>query len=146
VGPWDVQWKDLPFQLIAEGDIPTGSGHYIVEVHPALALWLWCGFGWCSWQGEWNYKRDEGIRKALWQLMRERLKTAELSRSTRVGDLDFEPSCDDELDAFISWLLGVLWVRRSDKVLLLGNRQTGSMLLPRVAGMENSFDRFVAQS
>jgi hypothetical protein len=144
VGRWDAQWTDLPFQLIAEGDFPDKPGHYIVEVHPALALWLWCGFEPPSWRGPWNYKQNGSIRRTLWQLLREHLQDEDIPFSTGVGELEFEPSSDDELDAFVAWVLGMLWARKSHRVMLLGNRQTGSMLLPTVTGLKDKFDDFLA--
>jgi hypothetical protein len=60
VGPWDAEWSALPFKLLTDGP-PTSPGHYVVEVHPALALWLWCGFGNDPWPGPWNYKQDDRV-------------------------------------------------------------------------------------
>lgn len=40
---------------------------------------------------------------------------------------------DDHLDAFIAWSLGVLWTRQhadDPSVVLVGDLQTGAMLLP----------------
>ena len=37
---------------------------------------------------------------------------------------------DDHLDAYIAWLLGTLWLENENKVLLVGNKNTGAILLP----------------
>ncbi len=37
---------------------------------------------------------------------------------------------DDHLDAYIAWLLGTLWLKIENEVLLVGNKNTGAMLLP----------------
>jgi len=140
VGPWDVAWSDLPFKLVSEGSCPTQPGRYIVEVHPAVALWLWCNTP--AWTGSWEYKKNKTVLEQAWAALKKRLQNTLLPSGTSLNHLDFEPENDDELDCFITWLLGILWCQGSSEVILLGNRTTGSMLLPRVEGLEERFLEF----
>jgi len=140
VGRWDVGWSDLPFELVSEGCCPSRLGRYIVEVHPAVALWLWCNTP--AWEGNWEYKKNKAVLEQAWADLKKRLQNTSLPSGASFSDLDFKPRSDDELDCFIAWLLGVLWCQESGEVILLGNRAMGSMLLPRVEGLEGSFLEF----
>jgi hypothetical protein len=53
VGRWDKSWDELPFELTSDDSAPIQPGHYVVEVHPALALWLWCEYIEDAWTGKW---------------------------------------------------------------------------------------------
>jgi predicted RNase H-like nuclease len=109
-------------------------------VHPAVALWLWCK---PSWKGGWEYKKDKAVLERMWKELEERFRNSLPSSGSSLSALDFNPKNDDKLDSFVAWLLGVLWCRESDKVILLGNRKTGSMLLPNVEGLEEQFLEFL---
>jgi hypothetical protein len=141
VGPWDAPWGDLRFKLIPKGSCPTRPGHFIVEVHPGVALWLWCNTP--SWTAAWEYKKNKTILEQVWAELKKRLQNTLLPSGMRLNDLGFHPRNDDELDCFIAWLLGILWCQGSGEVILLGNIRTGSMLLPKVEGLEESFREFV---
>ncbi len=39
VGPFDLGGELLPFNLLTT-DVPPSTGRHVVEVHPAVALWL----------------------------------------------------------------------------------------------------------
>ena len=45
---------------------------------------------------------------------------------------------DDHLDAYIAWLLGTLWLK--DEVILVGNKNTGAMLLPKEVSKDWQFE------
>jgi hypothetical protein len=77
VGPWDTEWSALPFTLLTDGP-PASLGHYVVEVHPALALWLWCGFGKDSWSGPWTYKKNNEVLKGLWRKLCDKVEAFDL--------------------------------------------------------------------
>jgi predicted RNase H-like nuclease len=144
VGRWDAGWSDLPFQLVANGSCPTRSGHYIVEVHPGVALWLWCNTP--AWVGSWEYKKDKNILRQVWRELRKRFENTLLQSGTTFRDLEFAPEDDDELDCFVAWLLGTLWCQGNGEVVLLGDRETGSMLLPRVESLVECFHRFTNET
>ena len=142
VGPWDQSAEDLPFELITDDARPQGTQRLIVEIHPAVALWLWCRERWPP-ALEWTYKKNSGVRVQVWDCLRERL--------CRFGDqavkaaLANPPTTDDELDARIGFLLGTLWMSNNDEVALLGDLESGTFLLPKVAGLSDAFDEFEVQ-
>ena len=114
--------SNLPFQLITEQltieQKKPLKGKYVVEVHPALALWLWLQEDHKK-RVNWDYKRNKEILKEL---------TIELLRETTMT-ID-KINNDDYLDAYIAWKLGDLWLNEKEKVILVGNKNTGAMLLP----------------
>ena len=55
------------------------------------------------------------------------------------------PATDDELDARVTYGLGRLWLEDADAVLLLGDADSGSFLVPRVRGLEQAFKTFVGR-
>ena len=129
VGPYDRELDEIPFRLATSNEPKPGSGRWIVEVHPAVAAWLWCRE---SWEHDtWEYKNEEGARRAI----SERLK--EIVPFETKGARN-----DDELDARIAFALGSIWLASSD-VFLLGDLGVGTLLLPEVAGLQRSFDRFI---
>lgn len=50
---------------------------------------------------------------------------------------------DDHLDAYIAWKLGDLWQNENEneKVILVGNENTGAMLLPNVKYAQDLKDK-----
>ena len=135
LGPWDSGLEDLPFKFVSTDSPPTQPGHYIVEVHPAVAIWLWCKEAFPS--GPWDYKKNSDTLAVLWTCLSDRLEPCGLPSLK-----DFAPKNDDELDAFVSFALGFLWLHDPDKVFLLGDGRTGSMLLPRDQDLEVAFSEF----
>lgn len=129
-GRWDGPLDELPFRLVsADGPRPT-SGRWVVEIHPAVALWLWCKE---TWEGDWTYKSDTTIRDGLWAAL-----CCVLPSATSLP----APRTDDELDARVGFLLGVAWVSGSPEVVLLGDLSRGTFLLPRVCGLVEAFEGF----
>ena len=110
---------NIPLNLCASG-MPPGKGKHIVEVHPAVAIWLWCRSN--NGQNAWTYKKNAKIRNDLWDIMMKDPINAIFARST-------PPSNDDEFDAYVAWLLGIRWLM-GQGVILLGNAAWGSFLVP----------------
>lgn len=140
VGCWDRDWSELPFQLLTD-QAPRSPGNYVVEVHPALALWLWCGFGEDAWNGSWEYKKEADIRQKLWILLCRRIETISPrlhQQLTQAG----KPVHDDDMDARIAWLLGSLWIEENDSVMVVGDRRMGAFLLPKLANLETRYRAF----
>lgn len=138
VGHWDAHESELPFELLTEGRAPS-NGHYVVEVHPALALWLWCKDDEGS--RAWKYKKDRGVREALWdrvcaQIRESALDLHEIMRGKH------PPKDHDELDSRIAWVLGKLWIQGTGQVEILGDGKLGSFLLPVSAKLRADFQRF----
>lgn len=144
VGPFD-RVEGLPFTLLTADQPPT-RGHNIVEVHPALALWLWCKKGRRK-DADWEYKKNLSTRGSLWNKLTniaERKKNyVELQKWPAPND---NVPNDDMMDARVAWLLGRLWLANRGDVVLLGNADTGAMLVPRVDGLEDAFQEFLSRS
>ena len=140
VGPYDADHEQLPLKLVTSGTPPT-SGFHVVEVHPAVAIWLWCRERRDS-TASWEYKKSASVSDELWNLL---LANPDIERvlSGAGGD---RPTSDDVLDARVAYALGRLWLDRSGSVTLLGSADHGSFLLPQIAGMREAFTAFVAES
>lgn len=144
VGPYDM--ADLPLELATdEGHDLVAGGRFVVEVHPAVAIWLWCQKRMRN-RRRWAYKKDFKLVTHLWRAI-----TRALGEDGCVEESLFDrkaPQDDDELDVLVAWLLGSLWARGAVNgkgarmVRLLGDQHTGSMLLPDVDGLADSFEAY----
>lgn len=140
VSPWDSESSALPFRLVTDRP-PKGEGPYIVEVHPAVAIWLWCGTGDNPWSGCWKYKKDPSILFELWSRFSAIMdrKAPRLKHVlTRLG----VPKTHDDFDARVAWALGRLWLRQEGSVECLGSPALGSFLLPVSNQLSREFRRF----
>jgi hypothetical protein len=135
IGPHDSK-IGLPFTLIVRDDDAPTAGRNVVEVHPALALWLW--FRDARLQSSWRYKEETGTREEIWNLLRGRFDSV-LPENLRFAG-GTAPD-DDELDAVSAWLLARCWPSRQN-VALLGDNETGALLLPRDEALRQEFQRF----
>ena len=148
-GPYDAHYEELPFHLLPGEDRKEDSRPSVVETHPAVAAWLWCrgleGFpgGTEERPAPWLYKKDPGLRTRMWRVIRR--KTREVAcPDPRKGD-------DDDFDAAVGYLLGVLYLRDRDKskscrkVILLGDRELGSFLVPNVDCLLEKWRKFVEE-
>ena len=136
-GPYDARYERLPFHLLPGEDQKEPSRPPVVEIHPAVAAWLWCrgkaGFpnGPTKAPDPWPYKKDCALRKRMWDAILGETGATECP----------VPTNDDQFDAAVGYLLGVLYLRdRAEpesrpSVVLLGDRQTGSFLVPNVEGL-----------
>jgi hypothetical protein len=102
-----------PFDLIFNANNITKS---VTEVHPAVAIWLWCK----DEITDWEYKKNKTSLNSIIKV----LKTKNI-----IGK-SIEIKNDDELDAFVAWKLGKNWVEKTGEVAILGKNKTGSFLLP----------------
>lgn len=149
VGPYDAAYDSLPFHLLpdSEGEVrgpevARMDRPCVVEIHPAVAAWLWCkdheklrprsrkrGKGW-KYKGD---KKDTTLQNEMWDVIGGKCGTGEsLPR----------PKGDDQFDAAIGYILGVKWLRGDDDVVLLGDRENGSMLLPRTDDLCEAWEEF----
>jgi len=142
----------LPFQLITEQltikQKKSLKGKYVIEVHPALALWLWLKENnKAKTEFDWDYKENkETFNILVRQLLDKFEKPQAVTESTNQANAKYKVEVtvikdenesvkektmtDDHLDAYIAWLLGTLWLKIENEVLLVGNKNTGAMLLP----------------
>ncbi len=155
LGPFDAAYDSLPFHLLPDREnevrgpeVARMDRSCIVEIHPAVAAWLWCkdhddlrSRSWKRGKG-WRYKgdkKDTTLQNEMWDVIGGKCGTGEsLPR----------PKGDDQFDAAIGYILAVKWLRgdRGDngeeEVVLLGDRENGSMLLPRVDGLCEAWEEF----
>ena len=136
-GPFDAAANQLPFRL-AKDDVPPSRGRWIVEVHPALALWLWCSRKVSSLE-DWEYKKNKATLLLLASMLAETAFTT-IPQLVSVPP----PRNDDELDARIAFALGTLWMRESPGASLLGGPDVGAFLLPDDPTVVDAFRRFLA--
>jgi hypothetical protein len=133
VGQYDAK-AGLPFNLVTDDEDRPNEGRHVVEVHPAVALWLWCkadGYDGDSWQYK-GAKKDAICRQELSRLMSRRIQRAEVLRAN-----------DDEFDAWVAWHLAHSWLS-SGGVMLLGNAKHGSFLLPQDEMVRDKFAKFIS--
>ena len=133
------------FELITDNNFSKNK-NCVIEVHPALALWCWLNED-NKYTGDWHYKG--GTKKAERNLRLDNLRNLvdALHDVTRKFGEDFQMNSEtieqikndtggDHLDAYIAWILGELWAKevKNNKgesvVVLVGNRDTGAILLP----------------
>jgi len=134
IGPWDRPDTELPYHLLTTREFRDSgaSGPFVVEVHPAVAIWRWCVNQLPS-DANWLYKKSMDTQKTITDLIMS-ICPVNVPR----------PSNDDELDALVAWMLGTSWVRGNDGVELLGNGRSGSFLLPHSDDLYRAFDSFLA--
>lgn len=143
MGEYDTCLDKLPYRLITdcsqaiEHDKPS-----IVEVHPALAIWLaLCGHKAKTDLDGWMYKGPKAKADNRQKLLEELLKSMSFPNGRKPTIAKQLEGCnDDQLDAFVNWFLGKAWLH-SDRycfkqaeeeisVMLVGGPSTGAMLLP----------------
>jgi len=87
----------------------------------------------------WEYKEKKKpeILRSVWGLFHNVARENGISLPS--GDKDIT---DDKLDARVAYALGHLWIHSSEQVVLLGNEETGAILVPKVKGIEDAFAKF----
>jgi hypothetical protein len=143
IGPYHDNGNNPPFQLLTEDNknlrLLQTPGKYVVEVHPAVALWLWL-------RGEvedemtrreWFKKEKNGkvTKKIDWMYKGEMIVQAKREKikffcEKLIGKIDNQEiiqkfidtipktpgnKIDDYFDAMLAWLLGKLWVENAEK-------------------------------
>lgn len=134
-GPFDA--VDIPFRLAADQARRPESGKHVVEVHPAVALWLWCRSLRAP-TGSWDYKKSPEVLQELWGLLMEIPEISDVLSSIQHRP----PVSDDELDARVAYALGCLWLDNSASVILLGDSGRGTFLLPNSQSLVAAFASF----
>lgn len=150
VGRFDTPWSELPFQLVEDAGRVRERGRWIAETHPAVAIWLWC-------RGDpsesptlsgdetaWIYKGRAPSRTVaeLWRQLVSIWSRSSVRAVVETTAALEVPENDDELDAVVGWVLGTLLIESEDEVIVLGDRNAGSFLLPNVPGLATRFSEF----
>lgn len=134
-GPYDHEFQQLPFHLLPAPQADADHRPSVVEIHPAVAVWLWCRN---NHNGAWNYKQNAGVRNALWNIV---LGTTRFVWDNRC------PDTHDEFDAAVGYILGSIYLHDrggpNPRVEILGCRSTGSFLLPADSELKESWHRFL---
>lgn len=140
-GPYDLDYRRLPYHLLPGPDNECAERASVVEVHPAVAAWLWCRG---AKDEQWEYKKGDAIRDDMWSIILARTQFPWAGR---------QPTDDDEFDAAVAYLLGSLYLRDQNgaaegerTVTTLGDRFTGSFLLPAIPGLEQKWCAWVKNS
>ena len=145
VGEYDVPESKLPFRLVTQPDCIAKPGRFVVEVHPALAAWLWCRDE-RGHEASWVYKGSkvptrerQSVWRAMWDLI--------LSKTACPADLPC-PESDDEFDAAVGYVLGMmLALGRLDRpggCTILGDAEHGAFLVPYDQDLESEWKRWLA--
>jgi hypothetical protein len=143
VGPYDKKPEDLPFNLLVQKP-DDWNGKNVVEVHPALAMWLWLRDEKPQ-LDDFRYKTGKGCtadqrRSVHTELLKRLLEIwagMGVPANMLPSDIDrheFEKS-PDLLDALVGAMLAYLWVTRVDDVKLEGDKRKGTFLLPTRTGL-----------
>lgn len=132
MGRFQTQLEDLPYKLLHSEEELSKYNKLLVEVHPAVALWMWISKTFKIW----NYKKDnERLQTFVNELfVNEKSRIIENLKIPKI-------TTDDELDALITFLLGYFLINEPKKVMILGNNETGSFLLPFDKDCKSSFER-----
>jgi predicted nuclease with RNAse H fold len=146
-GCYSVDPSDLPFELQTAPVLAlNGRSKKVVEVHPALALWL-------MQPEELRHERDftykgrgahEDAKRWLFEGLQDFVE-GDKDAASVVNQFRARELCDDKLDALTAWVLGKLWTKDPSKVRLLGDAANGTFLLPVVDGLEESYRAFVGK-
>lgn len=132
VGKWDQPLQNLPFELVERNDAKERdwTRPRVVEVHPALALFLWSKRP--PHDSSWKYKTDPEVFEEVKNEFRSSVKPSKLP----------VPQDDDQLDALVAYVLGKHWLD-DNGVVLLGNKDTGHFLIPSKWGREDVSKKFL---
>lgn len=122
--------SETPFELIFDKKDLEKYDKSLVEVHPAIAIWLWLKNKDIN---EWEYKKKDFN------------KVVELLKRKDIISKGLDTENDDQLDAYVAWKLGTEWVE-GNRVDILGNNDTGSFLLPYDEKLFKKFDNFTKEN
>lgn len=135
VGPFDQGWDTLPYSLLCS-PATSWPGHYVLEVHPALALWAWLKDSALNIM-DWRYKA--GSRRSQ-RLILDQILSGLVSCWDKTSLLPFVEvikerrkellHSNDLLDALVAAALATLFIQNPDSVELQGSKARGAMLLP----------------
>ncbi len=137
-GPYDQDYGQLPFHLVPGPERERTGRASIIEIHPAVAAWLWCRKHKDA-PKDWRYKNKEALetRETMWRII--------LEETGFSWSLKPPTETDDRFDAAVGYILGSLYAdeRTRIQVTLLGSRKTGSFLLPAVKGLERNWNSWI---
>ncbi|WHZ06841.1 MAG: hypothetical protein OJF59_000594 [Cytophagales bacterium] len=107
----EIDEENLPFKLATSRD---SIKKHIIEVHPAMAIYLWL-------ENVPVYKRKPNVAKDLFGQLKD--------KGIFAPTMPFEIKDDDQLDALVAYSLGRRWIDNAG-VSLIGDKKNGQLLLP----------------
>jgi predicted RNase H-like nuclease len=152
LGDFCTPQSRLKWQLqTQEAYSPSSAGKDIVEVHPALALWLMQPEDQRHRQ-DYTYKGNRttaaeraDARGRLFAGMKHFVRN-DTEAKAMIDNISVEELNDDKLDSLTAWALGTLWTKNSGDVRLMGDEVNGTFLLPTsrsdFAAMQSCFEQF----
>lgn len=132
------------FKLLMDENELTKSGHYITEIHPALSMWILLKdvvkeeLFIDSWKYKGDSSQETKLRKAV---LIENILALEIVK--KVLKVEVEIKSDDELDAFVCWLMGTLLVHGDSSAKIYGDNLNGSFLLPYNKLIHEKLDEYL---
>jgi hypothetical protein len=149
-GDFDSPLSNLPFELVTDKASIEERRSFVIETHPAVAIWLWCRE--LEQQVEdndqirsWVYKGSNPSRtiEEMWTLLTGVWKkTNNQVILEAISSHNNVPDDDDKLDAFVGWVLGILIAYNDDSVGIVGDSLSGAFALPISAGLMKAFETF----
>ncbi len=139
LGPYDASYDDLPFDLLPGGRLSEDRRHVVVEIHPGVAAWLWCREQRCG-DVSWAYKSDAAVLAEMWEIIR--------SETASIWGDGPTPTNDDQFDVAVGYILGRALVGGEDcgvRVAMLGDRRTGSFLLPDSPELRGKWEDWLSE-
>ena len=128
VGYPAVNCENNEISLIIKKEDLQANKLKIVEVHPALAIWIWLKDENIE---EWKYKKEKQIFEKILRILKDK----------NIVNLDLPKHNDDYLDAYIAWKLGDMLINEPESVMLLGD-ESGCILLPKDEEIKSKFNEF----
>jgi len=129
--------KSSEFKLLMSNTALKKSGLYITEAHPALSMWILLKdelqdekLFHSSWQYKGDSKNETKLRKRILiqKILKHKLTKEALFKTIEIKN-------DDELDAFVCWLMAHHLMKQKNMknkadVYIYGDEENGSFLLP----------------
>jgi len=139
--------NNIDFELVMDNEtlIKSRAGHYITEIHPALSMWILLKniIDDELFNSSWKYKGDSSMRtKKRSHIIVEHLFALEFVREYIDTD-NISITTDDELDAFVCWLMGRALGDNDPRVRIYGDKSNGSFLLPFDEKIYNSLNVYL---
>ncbi len=96
----------------------------IIEVHPALSMWLWLRDKDLNWHYKGNRVKKSEVKKRIVEIVK--------ALSQKFREIAFPKiENDDQLDAFVAWLLGYFFIHEPTHVEFTGSTKE-ALLIPAV--------------
>jgi len=136
--------KELEWKLIMDNEREFGK-YNLTEIHPALSMWILLKDKLSKsalFAKSWQYKgaNTNEVKERLLILIKE---IAQLPLTHKYLKVKVDIKSDDELDAFVCWLMGQAFVSEDEKLMIYGDRLNGSFLLPKNEEIIDKLDSFL---